>query len=116
MKDFFDLRFLAATFDVAGTELAGAIEATFARRNIAVPREVPTGLTDEFAADTAKQTQWRAFLRRSGLEREDLELATVVSGLRVFLLPPIEALGGGTPFDRDWAAGGPRRQRPSSGA
>jgi hypothetical protein len=65
MKDFFDLRFLASTFDFAGPELAGAIEATFARRNTAVPQEVPTGLTDGFAADTAKQTQWRAFPHRS---------------------------------------------------
>jgi len=116
MKDFFDLRFLAATFDFAGPELAGAIEATFARRNTAVPQEVPTGLTDGFAADIAKQTQWRAFLRRSGLDREDLELSTVVAGLRAFLLPPLEALAGGTPFEMDWPAGGPWRRRPSSGA
>jgi len=27
MKDFFDLRFLAATFDIAGPELARSIEA-----------------------------------------------------------------------------------------
>ncbi len=110
MKDFFDLRFLAATFDFAGPELARAIEATFARRNTPVPRDVPTGLTDEFAADATKQTQWRAFLRRSGLDRGDLELAAVVGGLRDFLLPPLEALAAGTPFELDWPAGGPWRR------
>lgn len=111
MKDFFDLRFLAATFAFAGRELARAIDATFARRNTALPREVPTGLTDAFAADPAKRTQWRAFLRRSGLDNEDLELGEVVGGLRRFLLPPLEALAGGAPFEMDWPAGGSWRPR-----
>ncbi len=113
MKDFFDLRFLAATFDFAGAKLTSAIEATFARRSTAVPGDVPTGLTDTFAADANKQTQWRAFLRRTGLESEGLELGTVVAGLRGFLLPPLKALADGTPFELDWPAGGPWRRPPS---
>jgi hypothetical protein len=114
MKDFFDLHFLAAAFDFDGSELARAIEATFARRRTPVPPGSPTALTDDFAADAGKQTQWRAFLRRSRLGR-DLELAAVISGLRVFLLPPIEALAAGRPFELDWPARGPWRQATDSG-
>lgn len=32
----------------------------------ATPTELPTGLTNEFAADPGKATQWMAFGRKSG--------------------------------------------------
>ncbi len=107
MKDYFDLRFLAANFAFSGPMVAKAIEATFARRNTPVSSDVPTGLTVEFASDVLKQTQWRAFLARSGSKNEDMELSEVVIGLRDFLIPPLEALAAGTPFEMYWPAGGP---------
>ena len=115
MKDFFDIRFLGTTFDFLGPDLARAIDATFTRRRMPLPRGVPTALTDEFATDEVKRTQWRAFLRRSHLVREDFELASVVSELRAFLLPPLDALVAGRPFERTWTAGGPWRVRTKSG-
>ena len=57
-----------------------AIEATFARRQLAVPKTTPLGLTDVFALDAAKQTQWVAFQRKNQLEA--LDLAVVVALLR----------------------------------
>lgn len=55
MKDYFDLRALALE-GVLDTRLLGdAIAATFQRRGTAVPEDMPLGLSDEFARDTAKR-------------------------------------------------------------
>ena len=109
MKDFFDVRFLAIAFDFEGPELTRAIEATFSRRRTPIPSAPPTALTELFADSLEKKTQWRAFLNRSRLESKDLALPNVVESLRCFLLPPLEALAGGTPFDHRWNRGGPWR-------
>lgn len=51
------------------TELLAAITANFARRQTALPAEIPVGLIDAFAADRMTQTQWQAFLRKNRPER-----------------------------------------------
>ena len=48
-------------------ELQSAIEATFARRQTAMPGAEPIGLSDAFAEDSIKQVQWRAFLKKNRL-------------------------------------------------
>ncbi len=67
----------AASIDLRATTLDDAepqqaVEATFARRQTAVPSTTPIGLSDAFADDTTKQTQWRAFLNKNKLEPMDL--------------------------------------------
>lgn len=47
-------------------------------------------MSDEFAQDRQKQTQWQAFLRKNALI--ELQLSEVVVGLRAFLSPPLDAL------------------------
>ena len=64
-------------------ELRRAIEATFARRKMALPScgsSLPSGLSDLFAQNALKQTQWKAFLRKNGLGA--LALGDVVARLR----------------------------------
>ncbi len=92
MKDFYDVWVLARTYDFDPERLARAIAATFARRETAIPAVPPDGLTPAFAADGAKQAQWRAFI-------EDLELAPaaleeVLADLRAFLMPHAARAGG----------------------
>jgi hypothetical protein len=82
MKDYFDLWILLRE-DLAPVELKRAVEATFARRRTVMPADTPVGLSDGFATDTAKQTQWRAFLRKNRLD--DLALADVVGLIRSVL-------------------------------
>jgi len=72
MKDYFDLRALALEDAVTAAEVGRALAATFERRRTALPRDLPAGLTDAFATDPAKQTQWRVFLKRYGLPPADL--------------------------------------------
>ena len=61
MKDYYDVWMLTSAFELEPERLRRAIVATFARRSTVIPSEVPDGLSEAFAADTAKQRQWDAF-------------------------------------------------------
>jgi len=107
MKDFYDIWILARDFAFDGVTLTAAIRATFKRRRTVLPVDVPFCLSDEFAADAGKQTQWRGFVKRSQLQLKDTELAAIVSVLRDFLMPPTVAAKTNTPFPQQWPKGGP---------
>ena len=83
MKDYFDLLALLHEGAMDKPVLTQAIRATFQRRATVLPDGVPFGLTDAFASDAQKQTQWTAFLRRNRLVAPDLK--TVVDELRTFV-------------------------------
>ncbi|HIE1101201.1 MULTISPECIES: nucleotidyl transferase AbiEii/AbiGii toxin family protein [Stenotrophomonas] len=83
MKDFFDLLALVREDAMDRASLAAAIEATFDRRGTPAPPPLPYGLTPAFAADTQKQAQWRAFLRRNRLPAPDL--STVMTEIADYL-------------------------------
>jgi len=95
MKDFFDVYVLARGHEFEERLLAKAISRTFDRRNTAVPEE-PFALTAEFYSDRAKETQWRAFLKKNGLDAPEL-FSEVGDLLRTFLVPPLSLarIGGG---------------------
>ncbi|WP_020652668.1 nucleotidyl transferase AbiEii/AbiGii toxin family protein [Massilia niastensis] len=67
LKDYFDLWFLATYAEIDEAVLPQAIQATFARRRIEVPKAAPLGLSDSFAVSPIKQQQWQAFLSKSKL-------------------------------------------------
>lgn len=83
MKDFFDLWVLTRNCELDTSILSRAIGATFARRGTALPTGTPVGLSDEFAANQTKQTQWRVFTARNQLATPELQV--VVRHLRRFL-------------------------------
>ena len=105
MKDYFDLWTLSRHSEFDGDTLRQAIGATFDRRGTMLPEEAPFGLTDSFAQDRQKQTQWQAFVRKNRLEA--LNLNDVVKSLRDFLLPVIAAESADTDYPQHWPAGGP---------
>ena len=105
MKDFYDIWYLSSQFDFDGPVLCQAIEATFKRRQTPLPNATPAALTSAFGEDDQKRIQWTAFLRRA--ELAEASLPDVVSDLRAFLWPPLEALVLGRPFGRVWKNGGP---------
>jgi hypothetical protein len=80
LKDFFDLWVLLQDITLNDAELLRAIEATFARRQTALPRAWPIGLSYSFAKDAAKQLQWRAFLKKNKLD--SMDLTDVVTAIR----------------------------------
>jgi Nucleotidyl transferase AbiEii toxin, Type IV TA system len=73
MKDYFDLSVLLDEGTLDAGQLRRAIEATFTRRKTPMPASVPTGLSNAFALDPVKQTQWNAFLKKNRLDSMALE-------------------------------------------
>src|SRR5690554_2103689 len=105
MKDYFDLWILAQHTEFDGDILRQAIQATFDRRTTALTGQAPFGLTDAFAQDLQKQTQWQAFLRKNRLEAPALR--DLIAGLATFLLPAVEAASTNNEFPAIWQIGGP---------
>lgn len=106
MKDFYDVWTLSKQFEFEGPILSRAIQATFERRGTALPSSVPLALTSEFYDLPAKQIQWTAFLRKSGLKSTE-SLHGVATYLKSFLAPPVEALQRRAVFGNIWHNGGP---------
>jgi hypothetical protein len=107
MKDFFDLLVLARQFEFEGSMLMRAIQATFKHRKTKAPAETPLALTEEFANDSTKVLQWKAFIKR--IDQDSVELSHVISQLNLFLALPLLAVAQGVSFHRHWAGGGPWR-------
>lgn len=107
MKDFYDLWYLASHFSFDGLLLCEALKATFTQRETPFSVVTPLALTSTFADDGTKQIQWRAFLRKSGLEANtSLDLSDILTLLREFLLPMLIALAEGKRFAFSWPVGG----------
>ena len=87
LKDYLDLSVLLEREALDPTILAKAIAATFMRRGMAVPAQLPIGLSDEFANDATRQALWRAFLKKNALAITPLP--STVSALRTYLYPVI---------------------------
>lgn len=98
MKDFYDLWFLSRTFEFDGAILATALTATFQRRKTPLSGDIPSGLREEFAE--LKAVQWNAFLRKNQLEPSDM--TEILSTIREFALPPLQAAFTGSPFSTNW--------------
>ena len=89
MKDFYDIWILSRSHAFDPDRLAQALAATFARRETAIPKEVPHALSEAFARDDAKSRQWIAFV--ADLPDAPRDLAKVVADLAVFLMPAAAA-------------------------
>ena len=107
MKDLFDLWTLARQFAFQGPTLTQAIQATFSRRQTALPERAPVAMTPEFYDDRTTRMQWQAFLRKGHLMEPVVQLSLVASVLEGFLMPPTSALRMGQDFHFHWPVGGP---------
>ncbi len=92
MKDFFDLYVLSQEFPFTQERLGVAVRDAFAKRGTLIPAEAPDGLTQDFARDGGKLTQWKAFLTQNvSPPRDTLALPNVVEAIAAFLLPVLTA-------------------------
>ena len=80
MKDYFDLWMLLRDGGLDDAELVRAVQARFTRRRTALPEGVPAGLSDAFASDAGKLSQWRAFVSKNKLSAT--ALGDLVQALR----------------------------------
>ena len=106
MKDFFDIWLLSRQFDFEGQMLAAAIEKTFSKRGTDIQSE-PIALTNSFAGDPAKVTQWRGFIRKNRLTNVPQDFGEVTKAIAVFLGPVAKILAAEKPFEATWKASGP---------
>jgi hypothetical protein len=102
MKDFFDVWFLCREFEFQGQPLIDAIRATFERRQTPIPDGLPMALTDVFALNEVKATQWKAFLNRSQIVDSALALPEVVATIVLFLRAAIQAAREDRPWAMTW--------------
>jgi predicted nucleotidyltransferase component of viral defense system len=99
MKDFYDIWFMATTWEFDMESLRAAIFASFERSGNAVPKETPFALTDEFLNDAQKKQQWKAFASRLNPGSTVPQLDEVGTVLRAFLMPCIvSGAHGESPF------------------
>lgn len=112
MKDFFDVWTIARQHEFDGALLASAIARTFKHRRTPITA-TPTALTQAFAADPGKSTQWRGFLRKLRVSTAPQDLSQVITDLAAFLGPVAKALEAGERFEHTWSPPGPWRSTPS---
>jgi hypothetical protein len=110
MKDYYDLAALPRLFPFEGSTLAAAIRATFERRATEIPEKTPVGLSDRFAQDPQKITQWEAFKNREPLSLVTGDLSSVVTEIRAFVMRPAQAALSAADFDAEWRPNGPWHQ------
>jgi predicted nucleotidyltransferase component of viral defense system len=112
MKDYYDLWTLARHFEFEGRLLTDAIKATLDRRGRRLQTAQLPGLEDTFAQTPGKQTQWKAFLRRTVPEQQDVALAEAVTTIRAFLTPVLTGILASKPLEEHWE---PKRGWTSAG-
>jgi predicted nucleotidyltransferase component of viral defense system len=105
MKDFYDIRVLSQQFEFNGATLQEAIRQTFHHRETAVPHDIPTGLSDQFAKE--KNAQWLAFLKRTRIDMEGVSFEDVIKTLGNFLLPVLQSSVRNEVYSASWKPGGP---------
>ena len=105
MKDFYDVWFMANTWAFEMAALRDAIRASFERRGVGIPQDVPFALTNEFLGDPQKTRQWNAFVSwlYPGSDSPSLEEVGIL--LRAFLLPCILSVPAGESAAHYWAPG-----------
>ena len=103
IKDFFDVWYLAKTYDFAGIDLSSAILKTFSNRGTELPLAFKANMVD-VARDSPKEPQWRGFIRNNRLEDAPESFEQVVEAIIEFLEPVIDALKKEQTFNATWRA------------
>lgn len=80
IKDYLDLSVLLDRETLDIDLLAKAVKATFERRGMVVPFDIPVGLIDQFAHDRTRQALWHAFIRKNELTFEPLPAIVIGCG------------------------------------
>jgi len=101
VKDFYDIWYLSKTFEFHGDLLCEALKATFKRRNTQLPEIVPPALTDEFAQDPNKQTQWTAFVNKTQ-PKLTISWSEIIADLIIFIMPPSSTAAQQKEFNQNW--------------
>ena len=99
MKDFYDIYYLARTFDFDGVRLQTAISRTLERRGTPYEKDSFRRILT-LAEDVDMQKRWKYFLKN--IKEETLEFAVVIGEIQSFLEPVFENLVNDESCDYNW--------------
>jgi hypothetical protein len=108
MKDFWDVAVLAREFEFDGATLLAAIEATFKRRGLELPVDLPEALDPSFYRVPQRVALWNGFLIRAQAQVEAPKTFEQAGKVVIAFLAPVrESLIARKPFASRWLRGGP---------
>lgn len=99
MKDFYDIYYLARTFDFDGAKLQTAIARTLARRGTPYDRDSFKRVV-ALAEDAEMQKRWKYFLKN--IKEESLEFSVVIAEIQTFLEPVFDAMMNEDEWQKMW--------------
>ena len=102
MKDFYDIYYLAKTFDFDGAKLQAAIFETLQWRGTHYDTNSFKRVVS-LAADTDMQKRWKYFLKT--IKDDTLEFSAVIEEIQTFLEPVFEAIVNEDEWKKHWFAG-----------
>jgi hypothetical protein len=111
LKDFYDVWLMSTLFEFDFGTLGRAVHDTFQRRKTRILQSKPFAFTPDFSRDVHKQTQWRAFLRKSRPEHTVEDFSVIVARIEEFLMPVLASVRTGTAAQLVWSDGGPWRPK-----
>lgn len=100
MKDFYDIYYLARTFDFDGPRLQMAISRTLEQRGTSYDRDSFKRILT-LADDADIQKRWRYFLKN--IKDDTLEFSAVIEEMKIFLEPVFEAIVNEEEWEAQWS-------------
>jgi predicted nucleotidyltransferase component of viral defense system len=99
MKDYYDIYYLATTFNFEGRKLQEAIFETLQKRGTAYEKDSLQNIVN-FAYNEAMNVKWQHFLKK--LKLSEPEFVTVIKLLETFLTPIYRAIISENEFFGNW--------------
>lgn len=99
MKDFYDIYYLARTFDFEGAKLRAAIFETLKKRETSYDRDSFKRIL-ALSEDEDMQKRWRYFLKN--IKDGTLEFAVVIKEMQKFLEPVFDAIVDEEEWKKNW--------------
>ncbi|NBH34647.1 hypothetical protein D3Z58_14015 [Clostridiaceae bacterium] len=99
MKDFYDIYYLARTFDFDGAKLQTAILKTLERRGTPYEKDSFKRILT-LAEDVDMQKRWKFFLKT--IKDDMLEFSAVIEEIQTFLEPVFEAIVNEDELQQKW--------------
>lgn len=99
MKDFYDIYYLARTFDFDGAKLQAAIFETLQRRGTHYDRNSFKRVVS-LAEDMDMQKRWKYFLK--AIKDDSLEFSVVIEEMQTFLEPVFKAIVNEDEWQGEW--------------
>lgn len=101
MKDFYDICYLARTFDFDGLTLQTAVFETLQNRGTSYEKNSFSRVSG-LSGDADMKIKWKYFLK--SMKDSDLEFSTVIELMAIFLEPVYDSILAGNEWQKKWSS------------